>query len=59
MAERYIHKKTGNEYWLLVVTNEHAVKASMPPTAVYYDSQNRNWSRPLEEFNQKFEKAGD
>ena len=55
MIETHIHKKTGNVYRLLLITNEESDSDKFPETAVYVDGEGRLWSRPMAEFNERFE----
>lgn len=57
VGSRWIHSKTGNEYIILMITNENATKPSFPVTVVYKDKLQEKWSRPLDSFAQKFTKS--
>ena len=51
----HIHKETGGLYRLLFITNEDATKDKFVVTAVYLGGDGSLWSRPLVEFNDRFE----
>jgi len=55
--KKYIHKKSGNEYRLLHITNQAATKDGWIEQAVYADSDSNIWSCCLHDFYEKFEEV--
>jgi len=55
VVETHIHKETGSLYQLLFYTNIGSTRENFPETAVYISSTGWLLSRPLVEFNEKFE----
>lgn len=53
----WVHKKTGNRYTVLHLTNTQARKDGWPVMVVYIDEYKDIWSRPVEEFLEKFNPA--
>lgn len=54
MIATHEHKKTGNKYQLLMITNQESTKDSFIKTAVYLDTNGAIWSRAYNEFIEKF-----
>jgi hypothetical protein len=53
-GRKWTHPKTGNEYEVLIVSNERSTKPDFVPTVVYRDEAGAIWSRPVSEFLEKF-----
>lgn len=51
------HKESGSEYVIKTVTNLHATKPGWDRQVVYFDDLSHDWSRPLIEFVDKFERV--
>lgn len=58
MIATHVHKKTGNKYQLLIITNKEAIKPGFAETAVYLDENGAIWSMTMEIFNNKFLEIG-
>lgn len=55
LYRKYRHIQTGAVYTLLMFTNENAVRHDFVKTAVYMDIKGNVWSRPYDEFMDRFE----
>lgn len=58
MKAVYRHKEKGTLYILQGISNQKATKKGWEKMAVYTDSAGDLWSRPIEEFNERYEKLG-
>lgn len=52
--KRFAHKSSGDIYTLLCVTNTTATKSCYHEMAVYMNTKNEIFSRPMAEFVEKF-----
>lgn len=48
------HNRTGELYKVLAVSNLRATKSGWDPTVVYMDGNRTIWSRPLDEWLNKY-----
>ena len=55
LSQEYIHTKTGNKYYALFISNEFSGRDGFPQTVVYVSEGMVIYSRPLSEFQEKFE----
>lgn len=49
------HKESGNEYQVLLITNEGCSKEGFQPTVVYVDTKGKPYSKPVSEWSEKFD----
>ncbi len=52
----YTHIKTGNKYRLICIANNKPNEEILAEMAVYGDANGDIWSRPIDEFYDKFKK---
>lgn len=55
LSREYVHLKTGNKYRVLFISNEYSGRVGFPQTVVYVSNGGVIYSRPLSEFQEKFE----
>lgn len=51
----WLHKKTGNLYEVITVSNLNSTQPDFVPTVVYRGRDGAIWSRPVSEFIEKFQ----
>ena len=54
-GEKYVHKKTGNKYTVLIVSNDTTTRDGFPEMVTYMSEGGLVYSRPMSEFVEKFE----
>lgn len=54
MYRTFMHHKSGHRYTVIAVTNWHIPSEKFPVTVVYIDTFGHVWSRPFEQFKNKF-----
>lgn len=54
MYKTFMHHRSGHRYTVIAVTNWHIPSEKFPITVVYIDTFGKVWSRPFEQFKQKF-----
>ncbi len=53
----WTHKKSGNDYMVLLLSNMQATREGWERTVSYQDQQGIVWSRPLTEWVDKYEEV--